>query len=133
MLNGHDGGVLMRCFWAAAILLGVVMLSGCGGRSATVTGRVTCQGKPVPGEIIFSPKGVSEENKGPAVNASLDEDGRYTVKLTSYGSHRISIRPSEMPAPETEGKAFPCDLSTLERNVNPGSNEIVIDLAKREP
>jgi len=62
---------------AAALLAALLALIGGGSPSAKVTGRVTCQGKPVAGSILFSPKGEEAGNNGSAVSANLDEHGNY--------------------------------------------------------
>ena len=119
--------------WATVLLLVMFALTGCSGKSAKVSGRVTCDGKPVAGGILFSPKGDGGDNTGPPVNAALDEDGRYTLNLKSIGAHRVMITPSDLPPPSNKGKGYPCNLSNIEREVNAGTNEIVIELSKRAP
>ena len=117
----------------AALVVG--LLVGCGGPSAKVTGRVTCQGKPVVGLILFSPKtNLGDENKpvGPSVSATLSETGSYEVRLSSVGAHTIVITPSDVVfRPKAGAFDYPCDRSPLERDIVAGDNEIVIDLAKR--
>jgi len=81
---------------------------------------------------MFSPKGDGPANTGDAVEVVLDADGKYTVQLKTIGSHRVRISPSDIPYPEVPGKEYPCDLSTLEKDVKSGANEISIDLAKRK-
>ena len=114
---------------ALAAIFGMISLAGCSGSAAKVTGRVTCQGKPVSGEILISPKGEGAGNIGPAKNAVLDADGRFSVILATTGSHRMTISASDA----VPGKVYPCKLSSLERNVVAGGNEIEIELSKREP
>jgi hypothetical protein len=97
-----------------------------------VSGRVTCDGKPVEGTILFSPKGDGADNTGPAVEGVMDSDGKYSVQLKSIGTHRIRISPGNIPYPPVAGKEFQCDLSTLEKDVKSGPNEISIELSKRK-
>jgi hypothetical protein len=123
---------MLARFSAVGTLLAVLLMTGCGGQSATVSGRVTCDGKPVVGSIMFSPKGDSPENTGPAVEGVLDSDGKYTVQLKSIGSHRVRVSPGDIPYPPIPGKEYPCDLSTLDKDVKSGTNEISIELAKRK-
>ena len=118
---------------SAALLLGM-SASGCGGPMAKVTGRVTCQGKPVVGVILFSPKSpVGELNSaGPAVQATLSDEGTYEVRLNSVGAHVIVVTPSDVVfRPKAGAFDYPCDRSPLEREIKSGENEVVIDLAKR--
>jgi hypothetical protein len=109
------------------------MLPGCGTPSARVTGRVTCDGKPVVGVILFSPKPDETGNAaGSAVTAPLGEDGRFELKLTSMGAHTVVVTPHDVVARPKRGQFdYPCDRSPLERTVQPGDNEVTIELARR--
>jgi hypothetical protein len=118
---------------AAATLAGLLAVTGCGGPSAKVTGRVTCQGKPVAGSILFSPKGEDASNKGSAVSANLDEDGNYELRLNSIGKHLVVVTPSDIRYPIKRGEVeYPCDRSPQEREIKTGDNVIVIELTKRK-
>jgi hypothetical protein len=118
---------------AMAVLLVMFLLAGCGGPAARVTGHVTCQGKPVKGSILFSPKGEDASNKGPGVAALIKEDGTYEVRLTAIGKHTVVITPSEIKYPLKPGEVdFPCDRSPSEWDVKAGDNKIVIEMS-REP
>ena len=113
------------------LIVGWFALAGCGGPSAKVSGRVTCQGKPVVGGILFSPKGENPSNSGPAVNVQTDEDGNYEVRLTTIGKHNVVVSPLGLKARLKKGQqAYPCDLSPKELEVKAGDNEIVIELKK---
>ena len=72
-----------RAFCVLFVLVGLVMLVGCGpDRPATtkVSGRVTYQGKPVvTGQIMFIPA-----HGRPAI-ASIGEDGSYTLTTFDKG------------------------------------------------
>ena len=115
------------------VLVGLLALIGCGSPSAKVTGRVTCQGKPVSGSILFSPKGKDASNKGSAVNANLDEDGCFELRLTTIGKHVVVVTPSDIRYPIKPGEMeYPCDRSPQERDINTGDNRIVIELTKRK-
>jgi hypothetical protein len=119
---------------AAAVLAGLLALIGCGSPSAKVTGRVTCQGKPVAGSILFSPKGEEASTKGSAVSANLDEDGNYELRLTTIGQHLVVVTPSDIRYPVKQGEVeYPCDRSPQEREIKTGDNRIVIELMKRKP
>jgi hypothetical protein len=106
-------------------------LAGCGGASNRVTGRVTCGGKAVKGSILFSPFGQGPSNIGPAVGATLKEDGSYELKLQTIGKHRVVVSPADIVYPSPPGQEYPCDLSPLEREVKAGTNEVVIELQPR--
>jgi hypothetical protein len=115
-------------------LFGLVALVGCSGPAATVSGTVMCGGKPVPGGILFSPKGDSEGNKGPAVNAELKDDGTYEIQLTTTGLHTVVVSPRDVKYPVKPGEfEFPCSLAPKDYDVTAGSNTISIDLTNRQP
>jgi hypothetical protein len=114
---------------ALTIMLGIV---GCGGPSAKVTGRVTCQNKAVVGVILFSPKVEGDAPATPAVSAPLDDDGRYELNLPAIGKYKIVVTPRDVKLRPKEGEFdYPCDRSPLEREVVAGENDITIDLAIR--
>jgi hypothetical protein len=115
-----------------AILFGAFASAGCGGPSAKVTGHVTCQGKPVAGVILFSPKGQDGNAAGLSTTAELGEDGGYELRLTSIGAHTIVVTPRDVqlrPKPGTFD--YPCDRSPLEREIKAGDNDVTIELGKR--
>lgn len=83
--------------WAA--VLGLLAAGGCGQSTATVSGRVTLDGKPVgPGAVIFIPA----ENGPPRQSAmgQFGPDGRY--ELTTFeagdgalvGEYRVLVQAS---------------------------------------
>src|SRR5437660_308416 len=93
-----------------ALLLGVLAGAGCSGAAARVTGRITCEGKPVVGVILFSPKGAEGSNRGPAVSAPLQEDGTYELQLTSPGKYTLVVTPRDITLRPKPGKFdYPCD------------------------
>ena len=118
----------------AAVLVGMFAL-GCGGPAASVTGRVTCQGKPVVGVILFSPKSPGGEvlnSAGPAVQATLSDEGTYELRLSSLGKHVIVVMPRDVAfRPKAGVFDYPCDRSPLEREIVAGDNDVTIELAKR--
>lgn len=116
-----------------AVLFLVTLLSaGCGGSSANVTGRVTCQGKAVVGLILFSPKDQGGAKAGAAVTAELNDDGRYQLQLTSTGMHTVVVTPRDVVLRPKKGEFdFPCDRSPFERDIKAGDNDVTIDMAKR--
>jgi hypothetical protein len=117
---------------AVAMLAGLLAQIGCGGPSATVKGRVTCQGKPVVGGILFTPKGEDASNTGPAVTAVLKDDGTYETRLTTIGKHTIVVTPRDITYPPKPGEfEYPCDRSPQEHEVKSGDNDITIELTTR--
>jgi hypothetical protein len=115
-----------------ALVVSVLATAGCGGPLATVTGRVTCQDRPVSGVILVSPKGEDPRNSGPSVNAPLGEDGSFKLRLTSLGKHTIVITPRDITYPPRPGEFdYPCDRSPLERDIKAGDNDLTIELARR--
>jgi hypothetical protein len=98
---------------------------------ATVTGRVTNAGKPVAGQILFSPQAQTPENTGPSVLARLDDDGGYKLELKTTGLHSVVVNPRNLP-----DNLVPMFKLARWRNVKPGPNviDIVIRLRKnRKP
>ncbi len=119
-------------FVSIAMVASLLAAAGCGGQSATVTGRVTCNGKPVVGGILFSPKGDDAGNTGPAVHAELKEDGSYQLKLTTVGKHNVVVTPKDIKYPVPPGEwDYPCDRSPQLWEVKAGDNHIAIELAPR--
>jgi hypothetical protein len=117
---------------STTLLFGMFAVAGCGGQAARVTGRVSCQGKPVVGVILFSPKGEAGSNAGRSVSAALREDGSYELQLTSIGKYTVVVTPRDVVfRPKEGGFDYPCDRSPLEREITAGDNDITIDLAKR--
>jgi hypothetical protein len=120
------------CANAAALMAGLLTLIGCGGPATHVSGRVTCQGKPVVGQILFSPKGEDARNTGRGVPATLKDDGTYDLRLTSVGKHTIVVTPRDVKYPVPPGEFdYPCDRTPVERDLQAGDNSILIELAER--
>ncbi len=121
-------------FRALVVLAALLTLVGCAAPPARVTGRVTCDGKPVVGGILFSPKGEGHGNTGPAVSAPLKKDGSYELRLATIGKHSVVVTPRDVKVPVKPGELdYPCDRSPSEWDVKAGDNEIVIELTKRMP
>jgi hypothetical protein len=107
-------------------------MMGCGNQGAKVSGQVTCQGNPVMGSILFSPKGEDEGNTGPAVTALLNEDGHYQLRLKTVGKHTVVVTPRDVKFPVRPGEFdYPCDRSPVEREVQTGDNNISLELIPR--
>lgn len=113
------------------LLFLVFALTGCG-VSAKVSGTVTCQGRPVVGSILFSPKGEGPENTGPAVPAQIKADGSYEVTLKTIGEHTVVITPADVKYPVPEGEFdYPCDRTPSLHQIQAGENKIMIGLKAR--
>ena len=84
--------LLPRCLACLlAIVVGGFLLSGCsrgpGYPTATITGKVTIAGQPVPkGYITFSPLG-----QGPVTGAPI-ADGQYRLENLPAGKHRVTFQ-----------------------------------------
>jgi hypothetical protein len=102
--------------------------TGCGPGAAKISGKVTCDGKPVRGSIMFSPAGEGPENTGPAVAAPLKDDGTFELEIKTIGKHKAVVSPSDVKFPAKPGEEFPCDLSAVEKELKPGPNTINLEL-----
>jgi hypothetical protein len=115
-----------------SLALVVLAASGCGGSTPTVHGRITCDGNPVVGVVLFSPKAVDGGNAGPPVSAELKEDGSYELQLTTPGTYTVMVTPRDVnPRPRPGQFDYPCDRSPREQTVKAGDNEISIQLPRR--
>lgn len=133
------------------MLLGLVPLGllGCSGgidqfATAKVTGKVLCDGKPVPFvRLTFAPIGEKKNqvNVGKAGVADADEDGMFTVSTYGendgavVGKHNVVVAP---PHPEKIPEFF-CDCETngakpvIEVTVKAdGENSFTIDLPPKK-
>lgn len=86
---------------ALPLVLSVLPLAtGCGGEAkGTVSGKVTYQGKPLPGGFVtFVP------DNGAPVHSDIQSDGTYRIDKAPVGSVKISIQPkSEQDASQSSG------------------------------
>lgn len=113
---------------AAAVLLGlaaVVCCFSCGRQElpkGRVTGRVTYQGKPLKGWIIYF---VPE--RGPVASGLIDEEGRYSLSTTGSGDGAVVGRHKVYfsPPPSTEA---PADLTKPESPIPPRRSGSAISL-----
>ena len=123
--------LLMNVRVSTVVVLAALLASaGCDGPSAKVTGRVTCQGKPVVGSIQFSPKG--EIVNGAPVPAQLREDGSFERVLNSIGIHTVVVSPKDLKYPVPPGEfEYPCDRSPIEWDVKARENDVVIEMKNR--
>ena len=87
----------------AAALLSLLAATGCR-RGASVSGKVTFKGQPVPGAISFYGPG------GRVDSGRIDEEGKYTVAKAPIGDVKVTVAPAELrPAKEgaDKGKKVP--------------------------
>jgi hypothetical protein len=107
-----------------------------------VTGKVTMAGQPLAGATIrFAPKdpiyGEGQNGKRLAASVSIgitDEAGRYTLLYVKdvngayVGQHRIEIEAKDPSGRERVRPEFSGKMSTLEREVKSGSQELDFDV-----
>jgi hypothetical protein len=90
------GGVFLALFLISQLA------TGCSKPKGTISGKVTYQGKALPGGfVIFLPE------KGPAVNATIDSEGKYRADNVPVGTARISVQAHGAPDPESQNQAPP--------------------------
>lgn len=74
----------------AAPFLLLLAAAGCGGKTATVTGRVTYDGQPVTsGSVVF------HGDNGAVDSGLLDADGRYTIARAPVGPVKVAVMASK--------------------------------------
>jgi hypothetical protein len=139
--------LLDRFVSAACIVLAGIALSGCDNSgefpTAPVSGRVLCEGKPVPHVMVFFEPLESGKSSlvGRAGHAIANEDGIFV--LSSYrpgegdgaviGKHRVRVGP---PHPEDHPN-YKCDcylndeVDLMEVEVKKGKNKFDLVLKKR--
>lgn len=139
-----------RC--CALSLLIPVALSGCGKDDgptyASVKGKVTLDGQPVQsGTVLFLPQAGTE---GGASSGTINRDGTFELvgpagKGVVVGTHRVLVQcPAEGSGPDTGDNpldnAPPCKIpawyanertSGIEKSVDEGENDIVIELSSK--
>lgn len=132
-----------RTFSLIPILL-FALLMGCGGvdrpELATVKGRITLKGKPVPlAKVIFIPKNGGQSSSGETgPNGDYELFFRYEEPGAELGKHTISVSTFEPQEVADDGKRqggraemVPKQYnteSTLEREVVAGENVIDLEL-----
>lgn len=82
----------------------VILIAGCGGggkgKGDTVSGKVTLNGNPVAGEVIF----IGSDGKESKMLISMD--GSYTVASPAKGEAKIGVKSmGSAPAPSGAGKS----------------------------
>jgi hypothetical protein len=96
------------------VLLGLLAATGCGApyRVAVVSGKVTLNGKPLPGAWVhFAPRSSQDNrNPGPTSHGQTDNEGKYTLQIdpehpgSVVGKCRvfISLRPGGKPGAQPD-------------------------------
>jgi hypothetical protein len=129
----------------------VVCLVGCGEPTATVSGVVNIDGKPmavadnVRGTVVFQPS----TRQGPTLNGSIEDGGGFQLmagsnRLVAPGVYLATVSATELlPANEeaappggkriTPEKYAKSDESGLRFVINPGENNIVIEIETEQP
>ena len=111
----------------------VLAAAGCGGPQATVSGCVTCQGKPVKGIILFSSKGASDAGAAhESASATLSPTGNFTLHLNAVGKYVVVVTPSDVALhPKAGTLDYPCDRSPKDFDIVTGDNDVTFELPKR--
>jgi hypothetical protein len=103
----------LRLLTAVFLLAAFLCLAGCGSSSNKVVGKVTYQGKPVPGGIVV----FYGANKWTGSSA-IEEDGSYTIDKPPTGSVKITVdtstvRPAKLPPNAPKQLADMKDMSKM--------------------
>jgi hypothetical protein len=124
----------MRIAYCVAPIVVTCVLSGCGPEYATVTGRVTLDGEPLPNATVsFMPE---DEGGHPSFGRteadgsySLQEThrldgalpGKYTVRITTYVEGNPDVAPPIPTVPERVPAKYNIE-TVLTEEVKPGEN-----------
>lgn len=84
-------GRLPRCSIRAAccVALSLLAAGGCGRKTGTVHGKVTLNGKPVPGGYVNF---LSEGDTSTTKSGAIQEDGSYSVSGVPVGPAKITVQ-----------------------------------------
>ncbi len=122
----------MKYAWTLSILACSLLLlaSGCGGgHGASVSGRVTLDGKPLDtGTVTFHPEG-----GGPTAYGGIHSDGSYQVKTGTQqglppGEYRVTVLATTEPP--TDGPSVPGEQITPFRYANPAESGLRFTVAR---
>ncbi len=99
---------MVRRLWVLGMVL-APLLAGCGGSDGPplgeVTGRVTLDGKPLPGAVLTF---IAQSAKGSPSYGGTDHEGRYTLMFTNtktgamVGDHVVEIETTKVSAAEAK-------------------------------
>jgi len=121
-------------------VVGLLLLAGCGSKVATVSGKVTLDGKPLTkGDVAFYAGGAAALATG-----SIDSSGNYTLRTgtdrgLTPGNYQVTIVANDIVEPTTEfaplmpklitpAKYSSASTSGLTAEVKAGSNTHNFDL-----
>ena len=132
---------------AQVALAASLFLTGCRGElDATVSGRVTVNGRPAPiGEVTFYP--ADGDATRPTPRGMIERDGTYTLRVGARtglpaGDYKVAVQVMDVPPPP-KGTEPPAAMplspprygdpktSGLEFTVAPGANSIDLSLSGR--
>lgn len=115
----------------------LAFVAGCGGgdqmETATVTGKVTQDGKAVTGgTITFYPKAEEGKPSGKPATGEVGSDGSYTLSTYAnndgavVGMHEVSYSPpaDEVAEPEEGGHS---DTGSTQKELVPETKEVKVD------
>jgi len=134
-------------FHTGLLLLPLLAALGCSGNNrASVTGKVTFDGKPLKeGRILFVP---DQANPGPSAGAPI-RDGTYSVAAANgvfIGKNKVQINAvrgtgSKIPSPFTPGEMIDevaemipkrYNINTeFSREIKPGANQFDFDMTSK--
>ncbi|VTR98078.1 hypothetical protein [Tuwongella immobilis] len=80
--------MLMRYRWLSVLGLMLVGMVGCGPGTTSATGKVTFQGKPLPGGSLTL---LAED--GVAYSSAISPDGGFTIAVMPTGTAKVGVLP----------------------------------------
>src|SRR5262245_48509919 len=97
---------MKRIAWGWLLL--VPLVAGCGPGEGTVSGKVTYDGKPLPGGLVtFRP---ADPRQNP-VSVQLDKEGNFPATALPVGEVKVCIDNRELEPVPSFGPAIPGGLS----------------------
>ncbi len=117
---------LRACCSLSVMLIGCVLVSGCGGPGyevAPVSGRITLNGKPIAEiHVSFQPSQEGNSEPGPGSFGKTDAEGRYSLQTVAepprdgavVGSHVVMLRVSVPESANTDEVVAPALMLPVE-------------------
>jgi len=84
--------ILSRAALSTVVLCLAFSATGCGRKTATITGKVTFKGQPLNGGVV-----AFLSTDGSAASGLIDPDGMYTVAKVHVGEAKVTVQ--SMPTP----------------------------------
>ena len=111
------------------LVLGLLIISGCGGKGGgiTVSGTVTLQGKPVEGvAVMLSPE------TGRPITGSTDASGKFTLQAPA-GSYKVAISKTKTRVPpgvdpEANPDAVTIEYLTPQKYASPMTSGLTLEV-----